>query len=281
MIKLERIRTKKAITAGLRGAQRTEKAVSLLTQFYANSFDFKSGIWSKAKPQLKKESFGKCAYCEAPTNTVAHGDVEHFRPKSIYWWLAYCHDNYSYSCQICNQTFKSNKFPVLAAAMTPSQNLPLNEPTEVEKNSIAPLLFPDPLEDSEGLPFTDFKIACEKEKALLIDPYMFNPEEFFAWETDEVLKEVTLIPRKETPDLRNIVNAAEDCLGLNREELRVLRWKTYEILETFKQTLDEPQLSDALKNRTKAMIKTMIAQDAIFAGMTRYFVNEIWKLNLN
>jgi hypothetical protein len=49
---------------------------------------------------------------EATTKQVAHGDVEHYRPKSIYWWLAYCYDNYLVSCQICNEVFKRDKFPI-------------------------------------------------------------------------------------------------------------------------------------------------------------------------
>lgn len=281
MIKLKRVRTKQAIAEGLRGIKRKEKAVVLLTEFYANSFNFNSDHWKKAKPQLKRESNGKCAYCEAPTNTVAHGDVEHFRPKSVYWWLAYCYDNYSYSCQICNQTYKSDKFPVPSAPMNQVSHLPAVEPDETQKNILAPALFPDPLEDSEGLPFADFKTACETEKSFLIDPYIFNPEDFFAWEADEVLKEVKLIPRKNTVEFNNIVKTAEDCLGLNREELRILRWKTFEILETFKETLSETQISENLRARTKAMIKTMTNPDAIFSGMCRYFVRDMWKLNLD
>jgi hypothetical protein len=280
MIKLQRIRTKQAITAGLRGIKRKEKAVLLLNEFYAGSFNFKSEHWSKAKPQLKLESFGKCAYCEAPTNTVAHGDVEHFRPKSVYWWLAYCYDNYSYSCQICNQTFKSDKFPVPSAKMNQIGHLPAAAPDETQKNTIAPMLFPDPLKDSEGLPFAHFKTACETEKSFLIDPYIFNPEDFFAWEADEVLKEVKLIPRKNTVEFKNIVKTAEECLGLNREELRILRWKTYEMLETFKEVFISNQIPAALLNKTKLMLKTMINSDAVFAGMARYFVRDIWKLNL-
>ncbi len=56
---------------------------------------------------------------------IAHGDVEHFRPKTAYfidddptlvypgyYWLAYDYSNLFFACQICNQTFKKNYFPV-------------------------------------------------------------------------------------------------------------------------------------------------------------------------
>ena len=71
-----------------------------------------SGVWRRAKAHLKAETHGKCAYCESSTSTVAYGDVEHFRPKSVYWWLAYCYDNFSYSCQLCNQLYKKATFRV-------------------------------------------------------------------------------------------------------------------------------------------------------------------------
>ena len=50
----------------------------------------------------------KCAYCETK---VEQNDVEHYRPKSIYYWLAYSRNNLLYCCPTCNQK-KSNEFPV-------------------------------------------------------------------------------------------------------------------------------------------------------------------------
>ena len=106
MTRLERVRTAAAIPAGVSRAgphgqvPRSDQAGAWPARW--NS----SRVWKAAKPQLKIESGGKCAYCESPTDTVAHGDVEHFRPKSVYWWLAYCYDNYVYACQICNQVLQ-------------------------------------------------------------------------------------------------------------------------------------------------------------------------------
>lgn len=50
----------------------------------------------------------KCAYCETRERRLR---VEHYRPKSIYYWLAYSWDNLFYACEACN-SFKSNHFPV-------------------------------------------------------------------------------------------------------------------------------------------------------------------------
>lgn len=50
----------------------------------------------------------KCAYCE---QRIERFDIEHYRPKSIYYWLTYSWDNLLYCCPACNQK-KSNNFPV-------------------------------------------------------------------------------------------------------------------------------------------------------------------------
>src|SRR5262249_58453194 len=47
-----------------------------------------------------------CAYCQCHLPGNDRGDVEHFRPKSTYWWLAYKFDNYLLSCSRCNRRFK-------------------------------------------------------------------------------------------------------------------------------------------------------------------------------
>ena len=68
----------------------------------------------------------KCCYCEAKFTANGFGDVEHFRPKAGvrqqpkaalekpgYYWLAYEWSNLFFSCEICNQRYKGNLFPLL------------------------------------------------------------------------------------------------------------------------------------------------------------------------
>ncbi len=50
----------------------------------------------------------KCAYCEKRTEEY---QIEHYRPKSIYYWLAYSWDNLLVSCGKCN-FYKGTKFKV-------------------------------------------------------------------------------------------------------------------------------------------------------------------------
>jgi uncharacterized protein (TIGR02646 family) len=55
-----------------------------------------------------------CAYCDRELPGTDRGDVDHFRPKNVYWWLAYCFDNYLLSCSACNSAYKINRFPILS-----------------------------------------------------------------------------------------------------------------------------------------------------------------------
>lgn len=78
------------------------------------------------KDALRTAQHAKCAFCESLFTHIAYGDIEHFRPKAGYrlhrgekplrrpgyYWLAYDWSNLFYSCQLCNQEFKENLFPL-------------------------------------------------------------------------------------------------------------------------------------------------------------------------
>ena len=68
-------------------------------------------------PEIKAALEGmfscKCAYCESKVSVVAYGEIEHFRPKSIYEDLTFDWYNLLYSCTICNSiNHKGSKFPL-------------------------------------------------------------------------------------------------------------------------------------------------------------------------
>jgi uncharacterized protein (TIGR02646 family) len=52
------------------------------------------------KNKLKEIYHGKCAFCEQKVEQL---HVEHFRPKSFYYWLAYSWDNLLPACPRCNE----------------------------------------------------------------------------------------------------------------------------------------------------------------------------------
>src|SRR5262245_9351354 len=93
----------------------------------ARTFDFDNSIYAakEVKDALRDAQHNKCAFCESVVPHISYGNVEHFRPKAGYkqratdefkrpgyYWLAYEWDNLFYSCELCNQRFKQNLFPL-------------------------------------------------------------------------------------------------------------------------------------------------------------------------
>lgn len=275
MTKLERVRTATAIPSAFRGSGRVAKSLELIEGRVAGTLEFKSTVWKAAKPQLKLETGGKCAYCESPTDTVAHGDVEHFRPKSKYWWLAYCYDNYVCACQICNQVHKGDEFPIHAttgAWAGPTLPAP---PVPAALATLAETLIPDALDVNAGHALADFLVAAGKEKAGLVDPYITDPDPLFKWVASDVLKIVELAPASNKVAAKRAFAGAEASYGLNREELKRNRWKTYAELVVMKDSLAAlaaAGIEPALQQRIRDQIKAMMKVDAPYAGMVRYFV---------
>jgi hypothetical protein len=277
MTKVERLRTAAAIPAAFRGAGRIAKSLELIEGRTGGTLEFKSTVWKAAKPQLKLETGGKCAYCESPTDTVAHGDVEHFRPKSKYWWLAYCYDNYVYACQICNQVHKGDEFPIFASAGPWAGPTLPTPPTPAAVAALAATLTPDALDLTAGHALTDFLVAAAKEKASLVNPYVTDPDPLFKWIANDTLKIVELAPASNKVAAKRAFAGAEASYGLNREELKRTRWKTYAELLVMKDSLkafETAGIEPALQQRIRDQIRAMTKVDAPYAGMVRYFVKE-------
>ncbi len=276
MIRLFRERTISAIPVSFRGQKRIDKALTLLLKAAGTEFD--SGYWKKAKNQLKKESHGKCAYCEASTAVVAHGDVEHFRPKSKYWWLAYCYDNYLFSCQLCNQSFKGNEFPLGDETLMFAAPVLAATATDAAKIKLVTEMSPDPLDLLDAALLAKYETLCRNEGATLINPYLDDPEEHFKWEVNALSRKVSI--SEKTAASKPFFEAADKFYGLNREDLKLERGRIYRILSAFARSLNSNQLDAQLEQEIKDEIQAMIEPDALFAGMCRYFVREEWQLQL-
>lgn len=276
MIRLDRKRDRNepAIPLVFVGARRRTREKKLLLAKRAGTLKnhLKSSLWKPAKACLIKDTNGKCAYCEAPTDTVAHGDVEHFRPKSIWWWLALCYDNYTFSCQVCNQVYKGNEFPLNGARMA-GPLIRSNTPDD-RIEALAGTLAPDAIDDTTGFPRVAFHQACAAEQPLLPDPYIDDPEALFAYEASEDLHQVTIIAR--TAAARQCVEACETFLGLNREPLKRDRWLRYEALRQVW------RVWNTVPAQNRASVKVLFEQamepDKPFAGMARFFVRNVWRI---
>ncbi|MEM7205292.1 MAG: hypothetical protein AAF628_33865 [Planctomycetota bacterium] len=286
MIELFRVREADSVHPNFHGQTKREFERELLVdqrrllRGEITKHPFKSSRWKKSKDQLRIETHDKCAYCEAPSQAVAHGDVEHYRPKSIYWWLAYNYDNYLVSCQLCNQKFKSNNFPVfdqrLAAPPVTATS------TDAELEALVGSLGPDPLDAAAAAAFRGLHL---EESPQLVHPYFEDPATLFGFEMSDVLEEVMIVPHPDTDGIESFVVAAEEFYGLNRPELRTLRYrfaKPYaalrivrdrEIPEDVMATLPPSFLATLQAEATAASgsIQQMIASEFPFAGMIRYF----------
>jgi len=292
VIKLERVRTAEAIPAGLRGKARVRKQIALIRAKLSGQLDEpnywtnKSGAWKPAKDQLRSEAHGKCAYCEAPTDMVAHGDVEHFRPKSKYWWLAYCYDNYLYACQVCNETFKLDHFDIDGTRLPePKLSSKLQNQPDRDLEDVGRRMSPDPLHHEDGRAMDEFLKEVKAEKAHLPEPYLCDPEPLFNWFADPILKEVEVRPAdNRAPASRRAFQAVVKRLGLNRPELNRWRWiLAYKHLETSRkalQDLDQAGIAGPTRDILVNHIREMMKPEAPFAAMVRYFVLKEWGLDL-
>lgn len=278
MINITRTRDVKLVKlySGSYFIKKVEKLID--AYFFDNNgfVDFKvkgRNQWGNAKTQLKAESYGKCAYCEADTAVVAHGDVEHFRPKDKYWWLAYCYDNFTFSCQICNQSFKSNHFPI-NGAMLPAPAMPVVKPALPALPALIALICPDP-----GVT-DDMAVSAlfGTEDAHFVNPYIQDPELIFAWEANEITKEVRMTHANSTPQALNAFNAAETYLGINRQELLSLRWKSYTTLEMFVKISQTVALAAPTAQMLQDQILKFASPEHSFSGMHRYFLRKWGKI---
>lgn len=89
--------------------------------------------------QLLEDQHYQCAYCECRI-TKEYNDVEHYRPKSIYYWLGHNWKNLLYACDFCNRTCKNDLFPLKdeSKRVTVPGNLEEEEPLILNPTSEDP-----------------------------------------------------------------------------------------------------------------------------------------------
>ena len=273
MIRLERRRAAAYVPKAFQQPKLKLAAGKLANLYYAarlsGRFEFESAAWKPAKGALKQDTGGKCAYCEVSTDVVAHGDVEHYRPKSIYWWLALAFENYLFSCQICNQKFKGDEFPI-GGTRLPEPAMPPALPTGPELD----LLLQTLILDSTLLTDQDVAALWVAEDADLPNPYLEDPEHLFAYEVDDINREIT-IRSAGGGRADRAMRAAESVLGLNREELRRLRYSDYRPFFMLRATLDH--LTPSLRQEVLRELRVQQGRRQPFAGMKRFFAKR-WGL---
>lgn len=250
------------------GSRQAVRELKLLQAKRSGVFKWSSSQWKGAKGQLRREARGKCVYCDAPADSVAHCDVEHYRPKSRYWWLSLCYDNYLFSCQLCNEVYKGDAFPhhgptLIEPAVTTGM-------TDAHLGALVGSFAPDP---TDVAAVTRHAALWAAEDPDFVHPYFEDPAPLFAYDANDALREVRVVPNG-TAVQRRRASATIDGYGLNREELRLQRHKTYEILAL----AHEAYAHDLSNTRLLRLIALFVRDDAAFAGMNRYFVRHVWRL---
>ena len=94
------------------------------------------------RKQLLEDQHNKCAYCESRI-PKEYNDVEHYRPRSKYYWLGHDWNNLLYSCPLCNRSYKNDDFPLLNEAnrvTEPGGNLAIEEPLIINPSIDEPTL---------------------------------------------------------------------------------------------------------------------------------------------
>jgi uncharacterized protein (TIGR02646 family) len=101
----------------------------------------------------------KCWYCE---DGARRYDIEHFYPQSIYPILAYYWENLLLACQICNQNYKKNQFPIRPGSQQAIANL-LNPESRTDRD-IATLIDPSKEDPMAHITFYEGRILSITER---------------------------------------------------------------------------------------------------------------------
>ena len=185
---------------------------------------------------------GKCAFCESKVRHIAHGDVEHYRPKGGvrqsdgdaleqpgYFWLAYGWGNLFFACQVCNQSFNKNLFP-------------LANPTRRARSHLDDLT---------------------AEQPMLIHPADEEPSAFIGF------REEMAFPIDDDPRARMTI----EVLGLNREEIAEFR---LDHLAPFKRLLQALPLLPADSEEARdiqVLFEQAVLPRAQYSSMIRALLN--------
>lgn len=259
------------------GKTETEKAIAYYsaTPKPTKGFSFEKYKSDDVKKILEKLFHHKCAYCESKYAHTMPMDVEHFRPKSIYYWLAADWDNLLPSCIDCNReryqttqngtiikTGKQDHFPLLGK--TP------------------------PLNDTDH---SNFNLTEEENYRQLLQPCIDNPEEYLKYESNGYV-----FP--ESPDDLNRGEKSIEVYGLYRMELVKARrehlikifaciGRVQNIISVIDKLIDVYVDNNQLKSNIEEIIKQLeknlnkdlkelkgyIKGDKPYTGMARQFIN--------
>ncbi len=92
---------------------------------------------------LKNEFHNKCAYCETKFKNNSFGEIEHFKPKTVYSDSIYDWNNLLLVCSACNMR-KSKRFPINNNKMPLLVNPVIDNPEELFTYNTKGYMLPKP-----------------------------------------------------------------------------------------------------------------------------------------
>ena len=226
--------------------QRTTETNQQAFENGERAFEFDNSLYgaTSVKNALIAAQQGKCAFCESKVRHIAHGDVEHYRPKGGvrqsegdpleqpgYFWLAYAWTNLFFACQLCNQSFKKNLFP-------------LADPTRRARSHLDDLA---------------------AEQPTLIHPADEEPSALIGF------REEMAFPIDDDPRARTTIEA----LGLNREELAEFRLDHFAHFKYLREALSLLPPDSDLARDIRTHFEEAVLPSAQYAGMIRAFLSDV------
>lgn len=200
------------------------------------------------KDALKAIYNNKCAYCE---QYIEEFHVEHYRPKSTYYWLAFSWDNLLLVCPKCN-TKKLHKFPISGDRQSFDDSF-----TRDIHNLIS--------------------IHDSNENPLIINPEQDDPEMYFSFDKEGHIMENSDSPRG--------ITTIEEC-GLNRTDLVDRRkGKFDELINSINAYLFIEQYDDTAKKKAMVVIEQFINSSKNpkkdFLAFRRYVLTHLLRDSIN
>lgn len=187
----------------------------------------KPSCYKKSKQKLEKQFYKKCAYCETEYLATSDTWIEHYRPKSQYYWLAYEWSNLIPTCTKCNRK-KKNYFPLI------NENNRVNKPPM----SNGTLVYSDCKADTSTL---------MNEQAFILHPKIDNPETFLDFRIDNKFTGIEITGKDIIDSCYNGrgYTTIEIC-DLNRNDLKLDRYKkvVVEIIDAIENTFRLLQLCE-------------------------------------
>ncbi len=111
----------------------------------------------------------KCPICE--NGIDIHSDIDHYRPKSHYWWLAYDYTNYVINCKLCNISYKKALFPLFVngeISFEAKHRVDFNNRNKIKDEK--PLIFNPNLDNPTELFDIEFSLPTQGAGIVTIKP---------------------------------------------------------------------------------------------------------------